>query len=992
MGQHAFISYVREDEAVVKRVQGELERAGIDVWRDVDDIEPGRPWRDAVAEAMRTKKLVFLGCFSESAVAQETSGQMTEINDALKLAQTGDVDLHIIPIRLDSCAVPSLDLSDAPGRDQLGRGVTLRDLQRVDLFGDDVWEAGIATLVKEVRDLLFPALTPAAAWWWLPEQEVLDGVRRGRRWPGGIPSVSGRRLSGHPSGVTSVVSLPIPGGTLVATTCFGAVRLWDPETGEPRIELPADPYAMFHAACTVPVEGRLLLATTGDSLHRIRLWDPLSGEAVGDPFGPTSDQLALCPVPMPDGNVLLACGGHYPDPTVSLWDPVTQQRVGEPLPGHDTLVTCVCAVPVAGRTLLASGSHDSTIRLWDPVSQQPYEQGTWLASERGNEGIYDLCVVPDSDRTVIVAACGDGHVRFWDVLTGQLIDEPKWGHQGIVLAVCAVPVGERALVASAGHSGTVRLWNPATAAPIGSPLAGAGAGISSLCSVPLGPTTVLASGTHDGAVQLWEPPRSGSAPYPLQSHTAHEDTVLRGHAGAVRSLCAAPDDEGRVFLASSADDGTVRFWDPAGSHGEPLPTHGGRVEAICSVRVADRNLVATTGTAKTGAGSAARIQLWDPATALPYGRPIVTDGASHMCTVPEDEQLLATATVDGHVVVWNPSTHRSKASFTVGGPLAALCAIPLLGEFALATIKRNGAIRLWTVEGDRVGPRFRAGLRLHRPHDVTAAAVVRTPSSVGLALGDEGGTLRLWDIKTGRLAQRPRVHRRSPVLSICALPVAAGGTLVAAGFGDGTVLLIDPTAGRQIGELLYAHDDAATAACVIPSIDGPTLATASREGSIRLRSHSSMRTVWVTSSEVPPGFDEQMRAELENDQGRARLRGDIATWLEEFGRRYAHGTVRWDGEDGVAAAAIHDEWSSRPEPFVEQLEAISSPLGGWAAYGAHKLIWEVLGGASRYRAGRAIHDVAIRFARSEGINLVPWEIDLADALGILHHNSQRPSR
>ncbi|SES41452.1 hypothetical protein, partial [Lentzea albida] len=56
--------------------------------------------------------------------------------------------------------------------------------------------------------------------------------------------------------------------------------------------------------------------------------------------------------------------------TVRLWDPVTGQPVGDPLTGHTGRVAAVAAVPLPdGRTLLATASHDATVRLWDPATQ-----------------------------------------------------------------------------------------------------------------------------------------------------------------------------------------------------------------------------------------------------------------------------------------------------------------------------------------------------------------------------------------------------------------------------------------------------------------------------------------------------------------------------------------------------------------------------------------------------------------------------------------------
>lgn len=60
------------------------------------------------------------------------------------------------------------------------------------------------------------------------------------------------------------------------------------------------------------------------------------------------------------------------DRTIRLWDPVSAQAISDPLTGHaDQVRAITTATSDDGRLILISGSHDGTIRLWDPATGAP---------------------------------------------------------------------------------------------------------------------------------------------------------------------------------------------------------------------------------------------------------------------------------------------------------------------------------------------------------------------------------------------------------------------------------------------------------------------------------------------------------------------------------------------------------------------------------------------------------------------------------------------
>ena len=126
--QHVFISYVREDSQNVDQLQRTLEGAGIAVWRDTADLWPGDDWRAKIRSAITENALVFIACFSRRGLGRGRSYQNEELLLAVDQVRLRLPDVPwLIPVRLDDCVIPNLDL---------GGGRTLASIQRVDLFGD----------------------------------------------------------------------------------------------------------------------------------------------------------------------------------------------------------------------------------------------------------------------------------------------------------------------------------------------------------------------------------------------------------------------------------------------------------------------------------------------------------------------------------------------------------------------------------------------------------------------------------------------------------------------------------------------------------------------------------------------------------------------------------------------------------------------------------------------------------------------------------------
>ena len=142
---HVFISYDRVDSSEIDRLHQAFMSAGVRVWRDTNEIWPGEDWQTKIRYAITNDALVFLACFSRRSLERKASYRNEEVALAisqLRLRMPGEP--WLIPVRLDDCGIPDLDI---------GGGRTLASIQRADLFGENLDEK-IGRLITAVQRIL----------------------------------------------------------------------------------------------------------------------------------------------------------------------------------------------------------------------------------------------------------------------------------------------------------------------------------------------------------------------------------------------------------------------------------------------------------------------------------------------------------------------------------------------------------------------------------------------------------------------------------------------------------------------------------------------------------------------------------------------------------------------------------------------------------------------------------------------------------------------
>lgn len=417
--------------------------------------------------------------------------------------------------------------------------------------------------------------------------------------------------------------------------------------------------------------------------------------------------------------------------------------------------------------------------LWWRLSRNPLK---WV--RRVGARIISLAATEDGRRLVAGGTDGCVHLLNVENLRTRVLRSGR-GQVG------SVAVASDGTIAAGSESGVVSVWQPGTTG--GRPFEGHGGAVYGLIFLP---GDHLLSSSWDGTLRIWD------------LETGKEIRRIDAHEGSVQGIAMAKDGT----VASAGTDGTVRLWNL--ETGEQLACLEGHA------KLEPRGFVAFSPDGNGLVSESEKdhtMRLWTRGRGGDWDLGGELEGHTDTVTHARwlaDGRRIASVSYDGTLRIWDATAREAQRTYPTKGQLCGVA--ELEGARYLAT--GGEEIRQWDlVLADQSDPA--------EGHDLSVNSVRFSHNGARLFSGGEDGTVREWDIESGR--QRRCIDVTTTTTSVA---FSANDERLYVGQFDRPIRALDVEAGSEVLPLL-GHD--AAVSFIVP-LDDEHMASTGWDGTVRI--------------------------------------------------------------------------------------------------------------------------------------------------------------
>lgn len=488
---------------------------------------------------------------------------------------------------------------------------------------------------------------------------------------------------------------------------------------------------------------------------------------------------------------------------------------------------------------IATSGRDGIVRLWDANGNPLLDTSGNPIVLNGNQNPVDSVAFSPDGKQIITGGKG-GKVKLWDI-SGKLITDFK-EHSSRVRKTTLVrkttfsPDGKQVVTYSDDQ--TVRFWD------ISGNSLGEYEGFKGMATEADGE---LALFKNDGSIWFWN--YSTKQLLPLLTNFLCKANECEGNSRFLNAVALSPDGQ-QIATSTSVDNksGFLQLWDISG---KLLASFEKQPIGINSVAFSPDGKYLVTSNDVKAVNGIRKINLWSIPHRYPYKLNSSTTnsggrifkplsefdlfgglgGSAGSVFSPNSKQLIMVenqdtvrfwSTFDQQLVFDHPNSRVVNLAFNRDGKLVTV---------SYENPESGYTIRLWDLSGKL--------LVKFNPHVKKEPSVIFSPDGTHIILGEENGTMQVWDFVGNRLSATdtnpspPLPNQDNFMLSSIAL--SPSGKQVATGGTDSMIRLWD-IPGRLAKEFNSSQGDVGAIAF---SHDGKQLATGGEYDTIKLWDISS---------------------------------------------------------------------------------------------------------------------------------------------------------